>query len=164
MVLTGTKVPLPDERIAHRVFEAHAARHPDRPALTCGDERLTYGELDARANQVAHYLASVGVARGSIVGVCIDRSSALMATILGVLKLGAAYVPLDPSYPHDRLRLMTSQLPQMSLVAAATRTLELVDGAHETVLAMDDPALGLDGFPTTSPKARIDNDRSEERR
>ncbi|GAA1928178.1 amino acid adenylation domain-containing protein [Streptantibioticus ferralitis] len=157
MVLTSTQVPLPQERIAHRVFESHAARHPERLALTCGEERLTYGQLNARANQVAHYLASIGVARGSVVGVCIDRSSELVATILGVLKAGAAYVPLDPSYPHERLRLMISQLPRMNVVAVGADTLPLVAGAPGKVVDMGDPALGLGAFPATAPSVEIDS-------
>ncbi|MFD7666784.1 amino acid adenylation domain-containing protein [Streptomyces sp. NPDC059788] len=155
MVLTGTKSPLPDERIAHRVFESHAARHPERPALTCGKETLTYGELDARANRVAHYLASVGVGHGAVVGVCIDRSSDLVATILGVLKAGAAYVPLDPSYPSERLRLMTSQLSRMKVVVAGADTLALVAEGTDEVVAIDDPALRLEDFPATTPSVAI---------
>ncbi|MEV8597870.1 amino acid adenylation domain-containing protein [Streptomyces sp. NPDC052012] len=158
MVLTGAKVPLPDERIAHRVFESHAARHPHRTALTCGDERLTYGELNARANRVAHYLSSAGVTRGSVVGVCIDRSSSvLVSTILGVLKTGAAYVPLDPSYPEERLRLMISQLPGMRMVAAGAQTRALVDGLHGRVVDMEDPALRLERFAATDPSVPIDS-------
>ncbi|MEU0333642.1 amino acid adenylation domain-containing protein [Streptomyces sp. NPDC006193] len=156
MVLTGTKVPLPAERLAHRVFESHAAGHPERLALTCGAERLTYGELNGRANRVAHYLASIGITRGSVVGVCVDRSGDLVATVLGVLKAGAAYVPLDPSYPPERLRLMVSQLPQMDVVVAGGDTLALVAGAAGTVVDIGDPALGLADLPATDPDVRID--------
>ncbi|MFJ7326469.1 amino acid adenylation domain-containing protein [Streptomyces cyaneofuscatus] len=158
MVLTGTKVPLPKERVAHRPFERHAAQHPHRTALTCGDERLTYGELNERANQVAHYLASRGVSRGSLVGVCIDRSSDLVATLLGVLKSGAAYVPLDPSYPQDRLRSMISQLPEMALVAARDQTLPLVAGAHGEIVDLGDSERDLARFPKTDPVVDIGSD------
>lgn len=155
MVLTGTKAPLPQERVAHRVFERNAAQHPHRTALTCGDERLTYGELNERANRVAHCLVSRGVSRGSVVGVCIDRSSDLVATLLGVLKAGAAYVPLDPSYPQDRLRLMISQLPGMALVAASDQTVPLVAGTHDDIIDLGSGDLALGRFPKTDPAVDI---------
>jgi len=84
-------------------FERQAAKEPDRVALSCGDIRLTYAELDRRANQVAHILRTHGVRRGARVGLCMSRSPGMVVALLGVLKAGAAYVPLDPSFPQARL-------------------------------------------------------------
>ncbi|USX53632.1 amino acid adenylation domain-containing protein [Lentzea sp. HUAS12] len=92
------EIPLP----LHRAFEAAADAHPDRLALTHGDRSWTYAELDAAANRVAHTLAADGVRRGDRVGVLLERGERVVTTILGVLKAGAAYVPVDLTTPQDR--------------------------------------------------------------
>jgi D-alanine--poly(phosphoribitol) ligase subunit 1 len=156
MALVGSRARLPAQPIAHRPFEEHARAHPGRLALTCGDERRSYGELNARANQFAHHLAGLDIGPRSIVGVCIDRTPELMVAILGILKAGASYVPLDPAYPQDRLQLMISQLPDMQLVAATEATLDLVP----SVSTVDVPALSprLDTLPTDDPRVEIGGD------
>jgi amino acid adenylation domain-containing protein len=90
----------------HELFEACADRAPEAVAVVSGDERLSYRELDARANQVAHVLRSLGVGAESLVGLCMGRSPELLVGLLGILKAGGAYVPLDPSYPAQRLAFM----------------------------------------------------------
>src|SRR6185436_4237886 len=94
------------EACVHELFEAQALRTPDAVALACGDEQVTYRELNARANRIAHHLCRRGVAREALVAVCMDRSVHMVAGLLGVWKAGAAYVPLDPAYPADRLAFM----------------------------------------------------------
>ncbi|OJH36748.1 hybrid non-ribosomal peptide synthetase/type I polyketide synthase [Cystobacter ferrugineus] len=89
-----------------RLFEAQVRRTPDAPALTVVGETLSYGELNARANQLAHHLRSLGVGRESLVGICVERSVEMIVGLLGILKAGAAYVPLDPSFPAERLAHM----------------------------------------------------------
>ncbi len=86
----------------HRLFEARAAAMPDAEALVFGQQRLTYAELDARANQLAHHLRGLGVRAESRVVLCLERSLELIVSMLGVLKAGAVYVPLDPSWPAAR--------------------------------------------------------------
>ncbi|HXT39726.1 MAG TPA: amino acid adenylation domain-containing protein [Candidatus Angelobacter sp.] len=87
----------------HELFEAQTARTPDAPALVCGTQRLSYGELNQRANQLARQLHDLGVGRESLVGICAERSPAMVVGLLAILKAGGAYVPLDPAYPNDRL-------------------------------------------------------------
>jgi amino acid adenylation domain-containing protein len=152
MVLTGRPHPQPSNPVVHRVVEHNTRSHPDRLAVTCGADRLTYRELDVRANQLAHHLHGLGIGRGALVGICLDRSLELLVGILGVLKSGAAYVPLDPTYPADRLRLMTAQLPGMELVLAAESTVDLVRGV-ETL----DPA-AVAGGPSPAPAAAVGGD------
>ncbi|HZN01164.1 MAG TPA: amino acid adenylation domain-containing protein, partial [Pyrinomonadaceae bacterium] len=97
---------LPADGCVHQLFEASADRFPQTPAVVFNDQSMTYSELNRRANQLAHYLRSVGVGPDVPVGICLDRSPDLMISALGVLKAGGAYVPLDPSYPKGRLIYM----------------------------------------------------------
>jgi amino acid adenylation domain-containing protein len=90
-------------RCLHRLFESQAEAQPRSIAVCCNRERITYGELNRRANQLAHYLRSKGVARESLVGIHVERSIEMIIGLLGILKAGGAYVPLDPAYPRDRL-------------------------------------------------------------
>lgn len=153
MSLKGRHVPLPADLLVHRVFESHARRSPDKVALVCGDSRLTFAELNARANRFAHHLLALGVGRGSVVGICLDRTPELVICILGVLKAGAAYVPLDPSYPAERLRLMVSQLEQITFNVASSETRHLIETAPGTLVLVDewddDIAARPDGNPVT---------------
>jgi amino acid adenylation domain-containing protein len=87
----------------HQVFEAQVQRTPGATAVVCGDEARSYEELNRRSNQLAHYLRSLGVGPETLVGIFMERSAELVVALLGVLKAGAAYLPLDPAYPAERL-------------------------------------------------------------
>ncbi|HEV2472153.1 MAG TPA: amino acid adenylation domain-containing protein, partial [Chthonomonadales bacterium] len=97
--------PLPCDTI-HQLFERHAAAQPEAPAVACGDAALTYGQLNALADGVAARLRKIGVAPDTLVGIYMERSVEMVAALLGVLKSGAAYLPLDPAYPRDRVEYM----------------------------------------------------------
>src|SRR5262249_47885647 len=102
-----TAAEYPRERCVHGLFEDQVARNPEAIAVVDADGvSLTYRELNARANQLAHHLRSGGVADRARVGVCLARSHELIASLLAILKAGGAYVPLDPSYPESRLRYL----------------------------------------------------------
>jgi amino acid adenylation domain-containing protein len=92
--------------MVHRLFEQQAERSPEAIAVTCGDQRLTYRELDERANGVALELAERGVGPEVLVGLCANRSPELVIGLLAILKAGGAYLPLDPDYPAERLQFM----------------------------------------------------------
>jgi amino acid adenylation domain-containing protein len=96
----------PVDTTLHGWFARQAARTPDAPALTFLDETITYAQLDSRANRLAHRLRARGTGPGALVGLCVERSMASVAGVLGILKAGAAYLPLDPAYPDDRLAYM----------------------------------------------------------
>ncbi len=96
-------------RSLQSLFESQAAARPNAIAVVCGDRRLTYAELNARANQIAHGLNRMGVGRGALVGLCVERSVEMVAGLLGALKAGAAYVPLDPDNSPTRLAFEISQ-------------------------------------------------------
>ena len=103
-----TSIEYPNAECAHKRVEACAAAAPNRLAVDEGTARLTYGELDRRANQLAHYLLSQGSIPGNLVGVCIEPSCDWVVALLAVWKAGAAYVALDPQYPTSRLGRMLS--------------------------------------------------------
>ncbi|HEU4507719.1 MAG TPA: amino acid adenylation domain-containing protein, partial [Pyrinomonadaceae bacterium] len=100
-----TTIVYPDTCV-HQIFEAHAQQHAEATALICEDEALTYGELNRRANQLAHHLRRLGVGPEVLVGLCVERSLEMIVGLLGILKAGGAYVPLDHAYPAARLKLI----------------------------------------------------------
>ncbi|MFF3865891.1 amino acid adenylation domain-containing protein [Micromonospora sp. NPDC001898] len=128
------ELPAPKDTIHDRIAR-HAATHPDAPAVSCAGERLTYGELDDRARRVARALTAHGVAPGDRVGVCLDRSVDLVAVLLGVLRAGAAYVPVDPAYPVDRIRYTVEDSGVALLVGAG--------GVDAAELTADGPPAAL---------------------
>ncbi|WP_330461224.1 amino acid adenylation domain-containing protein [Streptomyces sp. NBC_00820] len=128
----GPFAPLP-EICLHQLFEEQVRRTPDAPALAHGPETLTYRQLDGRANQLARFLRERGVGVESRVGLCLDRSVDLVVAILAVLKAGAAFVPLDPAYPLDRLDFM-SRDAGLSLLLTDART-------QQHLSALDVPCL-----------------------
>ncbi|MEU6235318.1 amino acid adenylation domain-containing protein [Kitasatospora sp. NPDC047058] len=104
----------------HELFEQAAAAHAGRTALVCGEEQLTYADLNGRANRLARTLLDRGVRRGDLVGVALDRSADLVVALLAVMKTGAAYVPIDPAFPAERIRLVIeSAAPKLVLTPPA---------------------------------------------
>ncbi len=101
-----TRRDFPRDRCVHELFEEQAARAPEAVALVCGDERLTYAELNAWANRLAHYLRACGVGPETRVGILLERSTEMAVALLAILKAGGGYVAFDPSYPAERLRYM----------------------------------------------------------
>ncbi len=135
-----TRADYPTDVCLHTLIEAQVQRTPDAPALLFGDHTLTYRQLDARANQLAHRLREQGVGPDVLVGICVERSLEMVIGLLAILKAGGAYVPLDPEYPQERLAYMiedsgiallltqTSLLP--GLPTTAIEALILDQSAH----------------------------------
>ncbi len=101
-----TAADYPSDRCIHQLFEAQVERTPNAVAVIFEDQQLTYAELNARANQLAYHLQTLGVGPDVLVGICCERSLEMVIGLLGILKAGGAYVPLDPSYPAERLAFM----------------------------------------------------------
>ena len=98
-----TQLNFPQTESIHRLIEEQVERTPNNIVVTFSDEKLTYRELNSRANQLAHYLQRLGVGADVLVGICVERTLEMIVGILGILKAGGAYVPLDPAYPKERL-------------------------------------------------------------
>ncbi|WP_246797359.1 non-ribosomal peptide synthetase [Burkholderia perseverans] len=132
----------------HRLFEAHAARTPEAVAVVCDGQRLGYGELNARANRLAHRLIAAGVKPDDRVAICVERGLGMIVGLLAVLKAGAGYVPLDPAYPVERLAYtLNDSAPLAVLVQADTR--DVLGELSVPVIAIDEAADASD--------ARADN-------
>jgi amino acid adenylation domain-containing protein len=101
-----TVAPFPSGRMVHELFEEQAARTPETVAVVAGRQSITYRELNERANQLAHHLRARGVAAESVVALSLERSVEMIVAMLGAIKAGAAYLPLDPEYPRERLAFM----------------------------------------------------------
>src|SRR5581483_8945294 len=105
-----------ETRLAHEYFEASVDRDSARHALRCADVRWTYAQLESRANRIAHALRARGIGRGALVGLALARGPDMIASVLAVLKAGAGYVPLDPSFPVQRLSFMANDASLAALV------------------------------------------------
>ncbi|WKB56059.1 non-ribosomal peptide synthetase [Eleftheria terrae] len=112
----ATKGEYPRDRCVHQLFEEQVIKTPDAVAIVQGQDRLTYTELNVRANRLARYLRGLSVEPDTLVGICVGRSVEMVVGLLGILKAGGAYLPLDPEYPVDRLRFMLNDArPQVVL-------------------------------------------------
>ncbi|MER5618330.1 amino acid adenylation domain-containing protein [Streptomyces sp. NPDC002215] len=153
-IVTGwnaTSAPVPVTATLHQLFEARAALTPDAVAVVCGTEELTYRELDERANQLAHRLrAEPGIGPDVPVGVCLERSPALVWTLLGILKAGAAYVPLDPEHPAERLAYLVEDSGAPLVVTDTAHAGLLAEGL--VLLAVDRASDLPDTLPVTAPE------------
>ena len=101
-----TKADYPNDKCIHELFAAQVEKSPDAMAVVSEDQKLTYRELNNRANQLAHYLQKLGVGLEALVGICVERSIETIVGLLGILKAGGAHLPLDPDYPKERLDFM----------------------------------------------------------
>lgn len=158
MILQGRRVALPSVPVVHQQFEAHAQAAPHAVAVFCAGQQVTYAELNAKANRFAHFLTARGHGRAALVGVCLDYSIDMVVALLGTLKAGAAYVPLDPSYPAARLRLLLGQIPDLALIVASPATVGLVEPATVEVVALEQLSDHLEGLPVTGPDVQVTGD------
>ncbi|HEX8149380.1 MAG TPA: amino acid adenylation domain-containing protein [Pyrinomonadaceae bacterium] len=132
-----TRTEYPREGYVHQLFEEQAAGRPEATALLSGSERVTYGELNRRANRLAHHLRSLGVGPEVRVGICVERSVEMVVGLLGILKAGGAYVPLDPEYPPARLDFMLEEASAAVLVTE-DRWLDRLSARFAQVVCIDE--------------------------
>ena len=124
------------------LFAAQVARAPDAVAVVCGGVRVSYGELDARAGRLAGLLAGLGVGPESVVAVVLERSAELVVALLAVLKAGAAYLPVDPGYPAERVAFMLADAGPAVVVSVGGVRGGAAGVARVPVVVVDDPADG----------------------
>jgi amino acid adenylation domain-containing protein len=145
-----TEAPYPESYI-HERFEAQVERTPDAVAVVYEDRQLTYGELNRRANRLAHHLRDLGVGPDVRVGICVEREPELVVAVLGVLKAGGAYLPLDPGYPRERLLDMVHDCAPVVMLTQGSLAGRLA-GLDLPLLALDEDAAWWEGQPATNPE------------
>ena len=154
----STQASYPEEKTIHQLFEEQARRSPGNTAVVFGDTRLTYREVDERANQLAHHLRNQGVKADTLVAMCLNKSAEMIVALLGVLKAGGAYLPMDPAYPEDRLRFMMEDSGVSHLITTQA-LLDSVPVKVKSVILLDADGEGICTQETTtpSPSAGADN-------
>ena len=137
------------------LFAAQAARTPDAVAVVCGEHNLTYGDLDRRANQLAHHLRGLGVGPESVVGLCLERSLEMIVGLLGILKAGGAYLPLDPDYPQERLTFMLDDagVEVLATQSSLSEHIPARKPQQRVLLDLDWPAIAE--LPSTAPTVTL---------
>jgi amino acid adenylation domain-containing protein len=131
-----TQAEYSHDKCIHQLFEEQVQRTPDAVAVVFEDEHFTYHELNCRANQLAHYLKSLGVGADVLVGLCVERSLEMLVGLLGILKAGGAYVPLDPEYPQERLQFMLEDA-QLSVLLTQQHLLEKLPEHQAQLVCLD---------------------------
>jgi amino acid adenylation domain-containing protein len=145
------------EKSIQELFEEQVERQPDALAVMYADERISYGELNERANQLAHYLQALGVGPEVIVGLCVERSVEMVVGLLGILKAGGAYLPLDPSYPRERLAFMLADAEvTVLLIQTHLRDSFAAQLAHFVCLDAAGPLLA--GYSVSNPSTTATGD------
>ncbi|HVG45405.1 MAG TPA: amino acid adenylation domain-containing protein, partial [Longimicrobium sp.] len=145
----ATELPSPDGRCVHELFEQRAEETPDATAVVFAGGELTYAQLNARANRLAHRLRALGVGPDARVAICAERTPEMVAGLLAVLKAGGAYVPLDPAYPEERLRWLLADSAPVAVLAHGSLAGRFA-GAGVPVLELDAASPAWAG-PETNP-------------
>jgi amino acid adenylation domain-containing protein len=148
-----TAADYPRNRCLHELFEEQAARTPERTAVQCGEQKLTYEELNRKANRVAHALSGMGVGAGSRVGLCLERGVAMLVAVLGIGKAGAAYVPLSADQPRARLE---QQMGGLAAVVSEEKLQAQLPALAGPVLRLDPDFWQGSEQPETNPQVPLD--------
>ena len=145
-----TEADYPRDVCLHQLLEEQARRNPQAVAVEFGEQSLTYAELDSRANQLARLLGRQGVECETLVGLCVERSLEMVVALLGILKAGAAYVPLDPAYPRDRIQHVLEDA-HVPLVVTQAGLVHHLPSTSARVICLDHAVpSGLSGEPVPS--------------
>ncbi|BAY23182.1 amino acid adenylation domain-containing protein [Calothrix sp. NIES-2100] len=132
----NTQADYPSDKCIHHLFEEQVQQHPDDIAVIFGNEQLTYQELNSRSNKLAQYLQKLGVSSETLVGISISQSIEMIIGLLGILKAGGAYLPLDPSYPQERLKFMLEDA-QVSILLTQENLIKHFQGFSNQIISID---------------------------
>ncbi len=141
-----TQTSYPDHYCIHQLFEEQIVKTPDAIAVIDGEKSLTYEQLNQKANQLAYYLQNLGVKTEDLVGICIERSVLMIIGLLGILKAGAAYIPLDPNYPSERLAYMLEN-SAVSVLLTQENLVDTLPNYLGTIFCLDQDGKILDHHP-----------------
>ncbi|MEM9212764.1 MAG: amino acid adenylation domain-containing protein [Cyanobacteria bacterium P01_F01_bin.150] len=165
---TQLDVDLSPTAYVNQRFEAQVNKAPEAIALTTinplssQSQSLTYREVDQRANQLAHYLQSLDIQPGELVGVCVERSAEMVIALLAIHKAGAAYLPIDPTYPGDRIRYMVEDAGIRTIIQQSTTQIQNSKLTIQNSITLDTDQDTISHHPITpSPKSKIQNPKSE---
>ncbi|AUT01014.1 non-ribosomal peptide synthetase [Nostoc sp. CENA543] len=132
----NTQAEYPVDQCIHQLFEEQVEKTPDAVAVVFENQHLTYQQLNCRANQLAHYLQDLGVKPDTLVGICVERSLEMMVGLLGILKVGGAYVPIDPEYPTERLSFMLTDT-QVKVLLTQEKLREFLPQYQGRIVCLD---------------------------
>jgi len=152
-----TQVEYPLDQSIYQLFEAQVERTPDAIAVVFADQQLTYQELNARANKLAHYLQALGVAPDVLVGICMERSLEMVVGMLGTLKAGGAYVPLEPTYPQERLVFMIEDAC-VSVLLTQERLVDLLPKRQAQIVCLDRDWEAIAQESDRNPTSKVSSD------
>jgi amino acid adenylation domain-containing protein len=155
----NTRVDYPQDRLIHQIFEARVEKNSDDIAIAFEGQRLTYRELNQRSNQLAHYLQSLGVGPESIVGIAVERSIEMIVGLYGILKAGGAYLPIDPTYPADRVAYMMEDA-KVPVLLTQQRLLDKLPPHEVRTIRLDtdwDSLIGSQSKENPACKATLEN-------
>ncbi|MBD2562853.1 MULTISPECIES: amino acid adenylation domain-containing protein [Nostoc] len=133
----NTQADYPVDKCIHQLFEEQSVSTPDAVAVVFENQQLTYHQLNSCANQLAHYLKSLGIKPDTLVGICVERSIEMVVGLLGILKAGGAYVPLDPEYPTERLAFMLEDA-QVSILLTQQRLIDRLPEHQAKLICLDE--------------------------
>jgi amino acid adenylation domain-containing protein len=152
----NTAADYPTDLCLHQLFEARVAEDADALAVVCQEKSLTRGELNRRANQLAHHLQQIGVKPETLVGICLERSLEMAIAVFAVLKAGGAYVPLDPNYPAARLNYLLDDA-QAGVLLTQSKLLERLTATSAQVICLDQDEK-IKVLPDTNPSSSVKSD------
>jgi amino acid adenylation domain-containing protein len=160
-LFNATRAVYPHDKLIHELFEEQVRRTPDAVAISCQERRLTYAQLDRRANQLARFLHKMGVGPDRLVGLCVERGIEMVVGMLGILKAGGAYVPLDLRYPAERIRHILGDSAPVVLLTQDNAARRFPNGATP-IIALDSPhspfdAESGDALDSCSPQPQPHN-------
>lgn len=150
----ATESPFPSDKTVHKVFEEWAEQNPDNTALLFNGEHLTYRELNERANQLAAFLRKKGVGPETLVGIAMPRSLDVPVAILGILKAGGAFLPIDPAYPPERIQYMIAD-SQISALITHDALADQFKGDHLNIIRLDTDGETIRGEAKDNPESPV---------